>query len=338
MRVGVIGLGRMGRRHVQVLKNLGFEIAGIYDPLQASIDLAIEECGLSAGIVCGSAESLIRGAGLDGLVVASTAPSHCEYVCLAAESGVGYILCEKPMAVSIKECDRMMAACEAAGSRLAVNHQMQFMEQYTAVKRIAESDRMGGLRGVIISASNFGLSMNGSHYFEMLRYISGGGLVSSVSFWADEDIVPNPRGTQYQDRSGQVHVIMNNGVRAYMELGGDLGHGINVIYNCRYGQIQVDELAGKMRYVHRKEQYRNLPTTRYGMPADEHLVSIEPADVLGPTQAVWEAMIGGLEYPDGACGRHAVLAVAGALLSAEQGGRSIRVEDIQSLDRQFPWA
>jgi predicted dehydrogenase len=232
----------------------------------------------------------------------------------------------------------MIDACRVAGSHLAVNHQMQFMEQYTAVKEIAESEAMGGLRGIIISASNFGLSMNGSHYFEMLRYVSGGGLVDSVSFWADADIVPNPRGSQYQDRSGQVHVTMNNGMRAYMELGGDLGHGINVIYNCRYGQIQVDELAGKMRYVHRKEEYRDLPTTRYGMPADEHLVCITPADVLGPTQAVWEAMIAGREYPDGTCGRHAVAAVAAALLSAEQGGQPIRLGDIQSLGRQFPWA
>ncbi len=338
MKVGIIGLGRMGRRHVQVLKNLGFEIAGIYDPLRASVDLAIKECDLSESVVCNSAESLIRNSELDGLVIASTAPSHCEYVCLAAKSGIRYILCEKPMAVSIDECDRMIRACQASGSHLAVNHQMQFMEQYTSIRKIAESDAMGGLRGVIVSASNFGLSMNGSHYFEMLRYISGGGLVDTVSFWADEAIVPNPRGPQYQDRSGQVHTTLNNGVRAYLELGGDLGHGVNVIYNCRYGQIQVDELAGKVRYVHRKEEYRHLPTTRYGMPADEHVMQIAPADVLVPTQAVWKAMIAGREYPDGACGRHAVVAVAGALLSAEKNGLPIRMQDIQNSDRQFPWA
>lgn len=338
MKIAVIGLGRMGRRHVQVVKSMGFDLAGVYDPLRTSVDQAIKECEIHEDLVFDSAESLIRDADPDGLVVASTAPSHCEYVCSSAAYGVKYILCEKPMAVSIAECDRMIEACRASGSRLAINHQMQFMEQYNVAKRIAESDEMGGLRGVIISGANLGLSMNGSHYFEMLRYISGGNVVDSVSFWADKDLVPNPRGSQYQDRSGQVRVIMSNGLRAYMELGGDLGHGINITYNCKYGQIQVDALAGRVRYVHRKKEYRDLPTTQYGMPADEHLMSIAPADVLLPTRAMWEAMIAGRDYPDGSCGRHAVAAVAAALLSAERKGQSICVKDIQDLERRFPWA
>lgn len=337
MKFCAIGLGRMGRRHLQVAKNLGFEISGIYDPLPESVNLALKEHELPESIVFDSVQQMLASVKPDALVVASTAPSHCEYVCMAAEAGVRFVLCEKPMAVSVAECDRMIAACAAAGTSLAINHQMQFMEQYTFVKGLVSSSAFGGLRSVTVAASNFGLAMNGAHYFEMFRYLTDED-VASVSCWADAEKVPNPRGAQYEDRSGQLRAVTPSGVRLYMEIGGDQGHGIQVIYGCKFGQILVDELAGYVRYIHRKEEYRDLPTTRYGMPAEEVSTHIAPADVIAPTQAVWSAMLAGSAYPDGACGRHAVRALVAANISAESAGRSVILSNGEAADRAFPWA
>lgn len=337
MKIGIIGLGRMGRRHIQVARNLGFEIVGVYDPMPASVELAIQVQGIPASVVFGSALDMLQTARPDAIIVASTAPSHSEYVCMAATSGVAHILCEKPMAVSVAECDKMIEVCRASGTQLAVNHQMQFMEQYTIVKSLAESDALGGLRSVTVAASNFGLAMNGAHYFEMFRYLTGEE-IDSVSFWADEQFVPNPRGEQYQDRSGQLRATTHQGVRLYMEIGGDQGHGLQVVYGCRYGQIYVDELAGHVRYVHRQPEYRDLPATRYGMPAEEHILSIAPADVIAPTQAVWEAMVSGCAYPDGLCGRHAVRALVAANVSGERDGVLVEMTEVSDSDRTFPWA
>lgn len=337
MKFCAIGLGRMGRRHLQVATNLGFEIAGIYDPLPESIGLATKEYELPNEVVFDSAQRMLQTVRPDALVVASTAPSHCEYVCLAAAAGVRYVLCEKPMAVSIAECELMIEACVAAGTSLAVNHQMQFMEQYTAVKDLADSAALGGLRSVTVSASNFGLAMNGAHYFEMFRYLTGEE-IESVSFWADAEKVPNPRGPQYEDRSGQLRAVTASGKRLYMELGGDQGHGIHVVYGCRHGQIFVDELAGLMRCIHRQAEYREMPTTRYGMPAEEVTRQIAPADVIAPTEAVWRAMMEGVPYPDGTCGRHSVRALVAANISAEHNGVAVRLDDPAMMNRVFPWA
>lgn len=337
MRFVIIGLGRMGRRHLQVAKNLGFEIAGIYDPLPESVSLALKEYSLPESMVFDSAQRMLETVRPDALTVASTAPSHCEYVCMAAAAKVRYVLCEKPMAVSVAECDRMIAACQASGTALAVNHQMQFMEQYTLIKELAASPAFGGLRSVTVAASNFGLAMNGAHYFEMFRYLTGEE-IDTVSFWADAEKVPNPRGPQYEDRSGQLRAVTPSGVRLYMEIGGDLGHGIQVVYGCRCGQIWVDELAGMVRYIHRKAEFRDLPTTRYGMPAEESARNIAPADVMAPTEAVWRAMLAGGEYPDGRRGRHAVKALVAANLSGERDGAPVRLADGASAERLFPWA
>lgn len=337
MKFCAIGLGRMGRRHLQVAKNLGFEIAGVYDPLPSSVDLAVKEYELSPSVVFDSAQLMLQSVRPDALVVASTAPSHCEYVCLAAAVGIRHVLCEKPMAVSVAECDRMIAACAASGTSLAVNHQMQFMEQYTLVKGLISSEAFGGLCSVTVAASNFGLAMNGAHYFEMFRYLTQEE-IGAITFWADAEKVPNPRGEQYEDRSGQLRAMTPSGVRLYMEIGGDQGHGIQVVYGCRRGQIVVDELAGLVRCIHRKAEFRELPTTRYGMPAEEVTRQIAPADVIAPTEAVWRAMLSGSDYPDGRCGRHAVRALVAANISAEQEGRLVRPDDREATDRIFPWA
>jgi predicted dehydrogenase len=337
MRFCVIGLGRMGRRHLQVVKNLGHEIVGIYDPNTASIDMAVQEYNLSKNIIFHSAQQMLDVVKTDALVIASTAPSHCEYVCMAAAKLVRYILCEKPLAVSVNECDRMIKACEASGTLLAVNHQMMFMEQYTKVKEMISSKAFGGLRSITITASNFGLAMNGVHYFEMFRYITGEE-IETVSFWADREIVPNPRGVQYEDRSGQLRALTLSGKRLYMEIGGDQGHGIQVIYGCRNGQILVDELSGFMRVTHRKGEYLDLPTTRYGMPTEIFTRDILPADVISPTEALWRALLNGKIYPDGFCGRHAIRALVAANLSAERGGTPVLLNANEANNRIFPWA
>lgn len=123
-----------------------------------------------------------------------------------------------------------------------------------------------------------------------------------------------------------------------MELGGDLGHGIEVVYACRHGQILVDELAGHVRAIHRQAEYRDLPTTRYGMPADEFQRKIAQAEVTGPTLALWKAMLAEGSYPDGDSGRHAVAALVAANISGESDGRAVALTGGLPSTRTFAWA
>lgn len=337
MKFCAIGLGRMGRRHLQAAKNLGFQISGVYDPLHSSIASALEEHSLPDSVVFDSPQTMLDTIRPGALVIASTAPSHCEYTCMAAKAGVRYVLCEKPMAVSINECKRMIEVCDQSGTKLGINHQMRFMEQYTLPKSLVSSREFGGLCSITVAGSNFGLSMNGAHYFEMFRFLAEEDILT-VSFWADDAKVPNPRGPQYEDRSGQLRAVTASGKRLFMEIGGDLGHGIQVIYGCRRGQILVDELAGFVRSIRRKEEFRDLPSTRYGMPAETETHLIRPADVIEPTAAVWTAMTSGKDYPDGNCGLHAVRALVAANVSGEQSGRPLDILASGTDGRAFPWA
>lgn len=337
MKTAIVGVGRMGRRHIQVVQDLGLTLVGICDQNKESLESAFKENGVISSKHFVNYEKMIKEISPECVIVSTTAPMHCEYTCIAAENGVKYVLCEKPMAVSLEECDRMISCCKRAGTYLAINHQMRFMEQYTEPKKIVKSEAFGGLTSITVVAGNFGMGMNGTHYFEMFRYMTDENL-KEVNAWFSDSIVPNPRGPQFEDRAGSIRIKTVSGKRFYMETGDDQGHGMHVVYAGRYGQIFVDELAGLMRWVVREEKYRSLPTTRYGMPWIERTEKIAPADAIVPSKAVLKALLEKSNYPTGEEGRTAVAALVAAYVSNENAHNTVQIDGHLPTARVFPWA
>jgi glucose-fructose oxidoreductase len=70
---------------------------------------------------------------------------HCEYTERAAAAGV-HVLCEKPMAVTVAECDRMLEAVERAGVKLMIAYRLHFEPATGKALEIARSGRLGTLR------------------------------------------------------------------------------------------------------------------------------------------------------------------------------------------------
>ncbi len=205
-------------------------------------------------------------------------------------------------------------------------------------RTLIESPAMGGLASVTVVAGNFGLAMNGSHYFEMFRYLTGE-LPDSVAAWFSGESVANPRGPQFQDRAGCVRLTTASGKRFSLDCSADQGHGLQVTYACRHGRITVDEITGAMTWCHRKEEHRAMATTRYGMPWDEGQRLIAPADSVAPTHAVLKALIEGSDYPTGEQGRLAVSVLVAAYLSNEQGHATVELASAEKhTPREFPWA
>lgn len=338
LRVGVIGLGRMGVRHIQAARNLGMTVCGAADMSEQAVEAARLSQDISPEACFTDATDMLRTARPDAVVVATTADSHFALVVAAAKCGARYILCEKPMATSLAETDAMREACERAGALLAVNHQMQFMPHYVRVKALIGSDELGPLVSVLVAGSNFGLAMNASHYFEMFRYISGGG-VRSVRAWLEKDRLSNPRGSQFEDSSGRLLVRGTDDTAMYVDFSAGAGYGLQIVFICRQGQIVMDELNGEMRVSARKSEFRELPTARYGMPADVRVERVEPTDAVSPTMGVWSAMLAGKPFPDGAVGAQALACCVAAHVSHEKDGGEVLLDD-SSLPRArvFKWA
>jgi predicted dehydrogenase len=338
LKVAVVGVGRMGRRHMQVVRELGLELTGICDSSADALHAVQKEQHVTPAVAFKDIQTLLVTAKPECVIIATTAPTHCEYTCAAAEAGASFILCEKPMATSLADCDRMLASCAKHGARLAINHQMRFMEQYTLPKSMLTSEKFGGLSSVNVIAGNFGLAMNGSHYFEMFRYLTDE-VPDKITAWFSPGNVPNPRGPQFEDMAGCVRVETASAKRFYMDCSGDQGHSMRVLYAARFGQIFVDELTGEMSATAREVQYRELPTTRYGMPAAAEKRVIAPADAVAPTKAVLQALLAGKNWPTGEDGRLAVSTLVAAYVSHESGNVALHLSDTRvDRERTFPWA
>lgn len=335
--VAVVGAGRMGQRHIAAAQRAGHDVCAIYDLNAETAAAAAAACTLDGEVVCGSLDELFDSRKPECVVISTTADSHCDLVCLAAERGAKLILVEKPMATSLSDCDRMIEACRRHGARLSVNHQMRFLEQYRNPKARLESPAFGGMRSMTVVGGNIGFSMNALHYFEAFRYLTGEPIVEVAAWFADET-VPNPRGSQFEDRAGSLRAVTATGKRLYMDIGADQGHGVIVTYAGRNGVITVDELGGSLKAVWREAEYRDLPTTRYGMPSECEALAIAAVEVVDSTAAVLTALVTGDDTVTGEQGRDAVAVLAAAYESAEKPGAPVTVPAGADRSRRFPWA
>jgi predicted dehydrogenase len=328
----------MGRRHLQAARALGLELVGLADQRTDALAAVGAEYGLNDARQFSDAHALLDAVCPECLIIAMTTPSHAACTVAAAEAGVRYILCEKPMADSLAACDRMIAACQAHGARLAINHQMRFTESYQQVKVLLESESLGGLTSLSVIGGNFGMAMNATHMFELLRYLTGEA-PAEVTAWLSDAPVANPRGAQFEDRAGSLRATTASGVRLYIDAGDDQGHGLTLVFAARHGQMVFNLLSGRLTVSARKAEFRERPTTQYGLPQDEQQHEFGAPNVVLSTQRVLQALIAGAGYPSGEEGRLPIMALVAAYLSAEAGSRPIPVTSAAlPAERVFPWA
>lgn len=334
----VIGCGRMGARHVEALMGLGFEIVGLYDINRENCEAVANKYHLNPHGLSTEIDRLFKENPLDLCVIATTAPSHKEYIFQAVEANIKKILCEKPLAISVKECLEIMKVAEEKGVAIAVNHQMRYLDQYIIPKKMLQTEEFGGLESVSVTAGNFGMAMNGLHYIEMMRYMFDES-PSRVTAWFDNADLPNPRGPHFIDKSGCLRITTATGKRFYLDASASNGHGITVTYAAKRGQIVVDELAGYLYSTHRNIQDKDLPSTRYGQPSLTQIEQIKPVDIIKSTQQVIRALMEGHGYPNLAEATHAIKALVAGYVSNQKGNSEMHIHDeTLPLEQSFPWA
>lgn len=89
-------------------------------------------------------DDLCASGDVDAVYVALPNHLHCEYTVRAARYGV-HVLCEKPMAVTEEECERMRRACEDGGAKLMIAYRLHFDGANMEAARIAREE-LGELR------------------------------------------------------------------------------------------------------------------------------------------------------------------------------------------------
>lgn len=119
IKVGLVGAGYVSGYHIRALKTLPqVEIVGIADLNEERARQIADQYGVPAVF-----RSLgeMRGARPDVIHVLTPPDSHCALTLEALEMGCD-VFVEKPMAPTVEECDRMIAAAQRTGRALSVNH------------------------------------------------------------------------------------------------------------------------------------------------------------------------------------------------------------------------
>jgi phthalate 4,5-cis-dihydrodiol dehydrogenase len=174
LRLGVAGLGRAFSLMLPTfLGDPRIVLAGACDP-RASAREQFEKDFNAAGYA--TLEELVADPDIDVVYIATPHQLHAQQTCIAARAGK-HILVEKPMALSLAECDRMIAACEQAGVVLIVGHCHSFDSPYLLARSIIDSGAVGAVR--MISAANHTDFLYRPRRPEELSTQAGGGVVFS---------------------------------------------------------------------------------------------------------------------------------------------------------------
>ena len=143
LRVGIIGAGHFGAAHARALAEVG----------TARLVAACrnDEAGLAA--FCGAFgcrgyrdyRDLLADPGIEAVVIAVPHHLHAEVAIAAAQAGK-QIMLEKPLAPTVADCRRILAAAQAAGVALMPGHTMRFSLPFLAARAIIDRGEIGRMR------------------------------------------------------------------------------------------------------------------------------------------------------------------------------------------------
>lgn len=206
------------------------------------------------GRVYDSVEKLCSDPEVDAVWISTPNQFHCEHVILAAERHK-HIVVEKPMALSLEECEKMVAAAEKNNVKLLCGHTQSFNPAIRAMRQVIQSGELGRLCAVHswmytdwmlrprmpqeldLKLGGGVVYRQGPHQIDMVRLL-GGGMVKSVRGMTGQWMKERPAPGYYC---------------AYLEF--EDGTPATVVYNG-YGYFDTSELTWGIGERHYSQEER----------------------------------------------------------------------------------
>ena len=174
LRIGVIGLGRAFTLMLPTFQqDPRVQLVAATDPLPQACAQFEKDFH---GQVTPHAEALCALPDIDLIYIASPHGLHAQHTALAAQHGK-HVWVEKPMAVSLSECQTMIQACRDAGVQLMVGHSHSFNAPILRAYELIQSGRLGQVK--MITALNYTDFLYRPRRPEELNTALGGGVIHS---------------------------------------------------------------------------------------------------------------------------------------------------------------
>lgn len=140
VRVGVIGCGKIAQvRHLPEYEaNSNAQITAVFD---MNYDRACEIAKTYGAVAYKTLEELLAS-DVDAVSVCTANANHAASTIAALKAGK-HVLCEKPMAITIDECEQMVAEARAAGKKLMIDQNQRFARAHVRAKELLDAGKIG---------------------------------------------------------------------------------------------------------------------------------------------------------------------------------------------------
>lgn len=229
LRAGIIGLGFIGAGDQIAGDRLGQQVAHLEGHHREALSKHPR-----VQLVCGSSRAADRrerfaaatGARTyadwremlvqekpDIVSIASMTPDHPAQTIGCAEAGVRAVYCEKPIAPTLPDAERMLTACQKAGTLLVINHNRRFQPNYRRLADAIAAGELGDLVTVYLHWGTGRLGNVGTHFIDALRLLTRRE-VEAVSATLDLSGRPDCRGSEFHDPGAWAILCLTGGLMA----------------------------------------------------------------------------------------------------------------------------
>lgn len=141
VNVGIIGCGKIAQvRHLpEYADREDCKICAVFDLNRERAEQIAEEYG---AIACDSYEALLAMPEIDAVSVCAANAAHAEITIAALRAGK-HVLCEKPMAMTMKDCEDMVEAAKQSGKFLMIGHNQRLAKAHALAKELIVRGEIG---------------------------------------------------------------------------------------------------------------------------------------------------------------------------------------------------
>ena len=280
--IGIIGAGAFGENHARAIADTG--CASLVAASRRDPDELQKFSSRFNTIGYTDYRKLLHNDDVQAVVIAAPHQDHVRMAVDAARSGK-HILLEKPMALTLEDCDRIIDASKKAGITLMPGHTMQFMPSSEVAREVLDSGELGHIiygTGIVEKrwmnpdrrewnnqdpVGGGMLVTVGIHYIDLLTWLIGS-RVSSV-----KASISTQFHEQKADDAAILYMQYENGTAAAMISTG-YGSGAETFLaslTCRKGLLRIDMRGGV--YIGQSEKWTRLPRSQSENAEHEALVN-----------------------------------------------------------------
>ena len=143
IKIGILGCGKIAQvRHIpEYAANPDCQLVGFYNPTKSRAEDMAAKYG---GLAYDTAEELLANPEIDAVSVCAANYAHAALSIQALKAGK-HVLCEKPMATTLADCEAMVECAKKNGKFLMIGHNQRLAKAHMEAKRLIDAGLIGDI-------------------------------------------------------------------------------------------------------------------------------------------------------------------------------------------------